>query len=442
MTERLLCPNERMTDAFDRASTMNFTTVAHVRGATSEQALRAALVQLEQRHPLLRAGIRRAGKRSRFVAGGAAAVALSLRAGSPADVQALAEASLQHRVWSDDGPRAELTYVRHSDADFSLLLGLHHVVSDGSSGILAMRDLLSFLGGEALSSEAVPSPGVNAFVPRSHGSLWTYARALAMVVRSSRAPRPRQLHKRSATPFEQRTPKLTRFRLASRDSLELARRARRAGATVHGILCAATAQAVREQLDAPSTVQRILHPVCLRRYLRAVAPQLGSPGQAVGCYVSSLETDHQVDATADLSALAREVTLAIQRKKAEGVPLLSAPVAGPMLTDRFANKPPAALREAAEGKLMVNTFAITNLGTLEQQLDVREQIGNLTLDDLYFVSANSILGALGASATSFRDELSFQLVGVVPLLAPEQVSALATRIEALLLDYARAPLAA
>jgi hypothetical protein len=136
-----------------------------------------------------------------------------------------------------------------------------------------------------------------------------------------------------------------------------------------------------------------------------------------------------------LSALAKEISTAVKRKKAEGIPLLTAPIAGPFLTDRFADKP-AKLRELAEHKLMLNTFSITNLGKLEHQLQLTAQIGTLTLEDVFFVAASSILGALGASATSFGDQLSFQLVGTTPLIAAETVVNLAGRIEALLLAYA------
>ncbi|MDB4990538.1 MAG: non-ribosomal peptide synthetase, partial [Myxococcaceae bacterium] len=431
--------NERMTDAFDRASTLNFTTVAHVQGATDEAQLQRALRQLEARHPLLRAGIARAGKRSHFIPDGALPIPLIAGDGPLDAVLSYAEQTLSHRVWDDAGPRAELRYLRHGPDDFSLLLCLHHVVSDGSSGILAMRDLLSFLSGEALSSEPVPSPGLNAFFPRGHGGFWSYARALAMIVRSSRAQRPRRLYKRSEAPFEQRTPHIHRLRLSREDSLELARRARTAGATVHGVLCAATAQAVREQLDTALTVQRVLHPVCLRRYLRELDPALEPPREAVGCYVSSLETDHQVGVHSKLATLAREISDAIKRKKAAGVPLLSAPIAGPLLTDRLAKAPSQKLRELAEDKLMLNTFSLTNLGKLEQQLGVRERFGALWLEDLYFVAAGSILGSLGGAATSYRGELSLQLVGVSPLLAREQVATLAAHVETMLLDYARTP---
>lgn len=84
-----------------------------------------------------------------------------------------------------------------------------------------------------------------------------------------------------------------------------------------------------------------------------------------------------------------------------------------------------------------NTFSLTNLGRLEQ-LDVHDRIGMLTLDDLYFVSAGSVLAALGASATSYRDVLSYQLMGSAPQVAPGQVVAIAARVESQLLEYARA----
>jgi len=437
MTNRLLSPNERMTDAFDRASTLNFTTVARVRGSTSEAELRAALGSLEQRHPLLRAGIERKGKQTRFIADGGAPIPLFVRDGARDEVLAIATQTLAHRTWSDEGPRAELTYVRHGVQDFSLVLLLHHVVSDGSSGIFAMRDLLSFLGGEPLSSAPVASPGSLAILPKRHAGLWSYLRTLRLIVASSRGEKPRRLHAPEKAPVEQRVPVCVRIELDDLDTQHVAQRARRVGATVHGLLCAAMALSVQRQLAAPWAMQRVLSPVCLRRYLRARGAARADVADAVGCYVSSIETDHRVVNGGDLSLLAREVTTQLQRKKADGVPLLTAPVAGPLLTDRFERAPPGKLQKLAEEKLMLSTFSITNLGNLESQLDLHTQYGALTLDDIYFVAAGSVLGALGASVTTYRGRLTMAICGVEPLITRAQLNAMRTQVEALLHEFAR-----
>lgn len=435
MTNRLLSPNERMTDLFDRASTLNFTTIARVRGELTQERLEAALRKLEQRHPLLRAGIRRAGKQSRFEAGAGAPIPLVSADGTAEAWQERAELSMAHRDWPDDGPRAELTWLRHAPRDQTLLLCLHHVVSDGSSGMFAMRDLLAFAADQTLSSAAVPSPGQSAFLPASHRGWRSTLRAVTMIARGMRGDKPRRLHRPSSLPVEQRRPRVERIRLSRDESLALAGRARQAGATVHGVLCAAVAQGLAQQFER-GTRQRVLHPVCLRRYTRELAPELPSPGEAVGCYVSSVETNHVIEAGTSLSTLARDFSEQVKQRKREGAPLLTAPIAGPLLTDRFMHKPVQAFRALAEGQLMLNTFSLSNLGRLEN-LGVRAQIGALTLEDLFFVAAGSVLSAFGASATSYGDELTLLLGGVEPMYAQEVTRSVAARVGHLLQEYAR-----
>jgi hypothetical protein len=42
-----------MIDALDRLGTMNFVTIARVRGPLSREVLEGALLRLQRRHPLL-----------------------------------------------------------------------------------------------------------------------------------------------------------------------------------------------------------------------------------------------------------------------------------------------------------------------------------------------------------------------------------------------------
>lgn len=55
-----------------------------------------------------------------------------------------AEVETQHETWPLGGPRVRCVRLRHSDADSTLLLTFHHVVADGKSGVVVMRDLIRF----------------------------------------------------------------------------------------------------------------------------------------------------------------------------------------------------------------------------------------------------------------------------------------------------------
>lgn len=430
MTERRsFCATECMVDVFDRAHTMSFTIVAKVRGVLGDEALNAALRALELRHPLLRARIERTQNRPQFVYGEAQPIPLHVQDGPEHSWQEPAARSLDHRVWDDAGPRAELTVIRHDDERSTLLLCLHHVVSDASSGIIAMRDLVRHLNGQPLASPVVHSPGQQHFLPKGHGNARWKARAALGIVRSMLGKKPyRHAHQPTAT----RHTELARITLEQDAARVLAQRAKRDGATVHGVLCAALATAVARESQRSTVQQRLLHPVDLRR-----ASSAGSQiADAIGYYVSSVNTNHMVATNGPLATLAREITEAVRAAKRRQEELLSAPIQGPWLTARVRGTGDLrGFRDYAEQKVTFNTFGITNLAHLEP-LGVSTEPNRVTLEDLFYVTANSVLGALGASASSFAGKLSFTLSWVEPTISRELAHTLLTHVREQLHAYA------
>ena len=433
---RPLDPAERMTDRFDLASTLNFTIVAEVRGPLSEPQLVHALRCLERRHPLLRAAVVRSELEIGLLAGAAAAIPLQVRDASSAQVLELAAASIDHAAWVDDGPRAHLTWLRHGPHHGTLLLRLHHVVSDGSSGMLAMRDLLSFLTQRELASvQPLASPGQEAFFPSSH------AQTRARFVEAARAnirPPPVEpalrLSRFAPGEFAARRVRVRRLTLTVDESSRLLARARRDRATVHGVLAAALAYAVCDEQGAAG-LQRIAHAIDLRRYLAEREPEGTPVGDAVGYYVSGIGTEHRVDVARPLGEQAAAITAAVRAAKAAGEPLISAPLRGADLVERTRGMPLDAFRELAEQRIFSDTFGITNLGPLER-LGLRTQVGELEVLDLFFVAAQSVMSQLGASAVSFAGRISLQLTAVEPLIAVAVLDRLAERSRALLVGYA------
>ncbi|HEY6879121.1 MAG TPA: hypothetical protein VI299_13940, partial [Polyangiales bacterium] len=83
----------------------------------------------------------------------------------------------------------------------------------------------------------------------------------------------------------------------------------------------------------------------------------------------------------------------------------------------------------------INSFALTNLGPLEA-LAPSTRYGTLELEDLYFVAAGSVLSTLGASASSFRGELSLQLSCVTPVIDEPTARALFARTREHLATFA------
>lgn len=180
--------------------------------------------------------------------------------------------------------------------------------------------------------------------------------------------------------------------------------------------------------------QRITHPVDMRRYLHSRYPESRVIGHCVGYYVSSVDTDHRVDVSQPLSLQARAITQAVRDHKAQGHPLLTAPVAGPWVTRLTRRMSPERFCAMAERDLMLATFSVTNLGPLET-LGLRADLGALQVDDVSFVAAGSVLAALGASATSFRGRIRLNLSGAAPLVAPAVFARLDERVREHLTRY-------
>ena len=429
MTEsRPLVAAEHMVDVFDRASTMNFTTIVAVRGPLDDDALDAALRAVERRHPLLRARIARKGG-LRFVMGEGEKIALRVLDATKEEVNGYAEATLAHRVWPDAGPRAELVHLRHALGHSTLLFTMHHVVGDGSSGVIVVRDILRALAG-TLPDGVVPSPGQNAFFPEGRGGMKDLFASLRAMSRASDT-KPFRLEPAQKADVSARCVHLHTITLDIVETDALLARARAASSTAHGVLVAATARAIAHE-GANGHPLRVMHPVDFRRMLDGTSR---TPiGDAVGYYVSSVETDLVVAKSGPLDALASEVSALVREKKREGEPYLMAPSAGKLAIAGEALLGISRFRTTAE-RTLPNTFAITNLAHLEA-LGLEETIGALTITHAYFVAASSVLCAIGASASTFGGSLRLVLATVAPLVPHETGARIAARIDAELRAFA------
>lgn len=223
-----------------------------------------------------------------------------------------------------------------------------------------------------------------------------------------------------------------RLRLSAPASDALARRARQAGATVHGAIMAAFALAIAQE-TGESDLQRMAHPVDLRRYLRERDPSAPAIPDVMGYYVSSITTEHEVQPDSALEPLAREITQAVRAAKAGREPPWTAPVRGPLLVERTRDLDIDAFRELCEHRVFTNTFGVSNLGALERW-GAQNTVGKLEVKDFFFAGASSVFNQLGASAVSFAGRTALLLNCVEPLVDRSLLDALGMRIERLLVE--------
>lgn len=439
MHARVCGPAERTSDFLDRASSLSFTVVASLTGLLDPQRIERALRCVERRHPLLRARIEYGVEGERFVFGEAAPIPLSVVHAGENTVLEQAVAQLNAASFGADGPRARATLLQHGVGGSSVLLCMHHTTSDGTSGMLVMRDLLGYAarGDDAEDVVALASPGQDAFFPAEHAQL-----KAAFQARLAAQGTP---ERRAALRVGDSVPELhtgatrtaaERFVLDEAISASLQRNAKHCRTTVHGVLCAALSVACGEVCAEPGLL-RIVHPVDLRRYLLERNPEGPRIGDACGYYVSALTTEHDLETAGGLSPLARRITAAVRSKKHEYEPLLTAPVQGPSLIALGSTMTLDTFRQLGDQKLFLNTFSLSNLGRLEALGVSTDMAGLEAVKDLYFVAATGILARVGASALSFGGRLAMQISYVTPSVEPRDGRQIAERTRQLLIDFAR-----
>ena len=420
MEARELGGVERMTLALDRVASVNCTTSARIRGKFDDTDLRHALDALARRHPSLVARLFRRRFRWYMQPNEVHSIeSRTIHCGSEAWAPH-AEAETKHQSWPLDGPRARCTRLRHDDADSTLLLTFHHVVSDGKSGVLVMRDLIRLLADPSLRLPVIPTSPQESFFPQADRPSENLGKAFGLLAHDMRATPAARLSFEGRAPVEARAQRVVPMRFTEEQTSELRTLARREGYTVHGLLSAALMLAIHDTGDwKDERTMRFFHPLDLRVYLEQIRQRTGEDlpriGEASGVYVSYVDSEHLVSPDTELHALGRDVTGQIQSQKADGIPFLTSPFSGRLIPWMRALLGSRRMLRLCESQLTRRSFAFTNLGLLER-LDVRERYGGLEIEELHFFAAVSTMGPLGATATTFRNRLQLNLGHVEPVL--------------------------
>ncbi|MFP2902949.1 condensation domain-containing protein, partial [Corallococcus sp. 4LFB] len=138
----------------------NIPTAVRLSGALDVAALRRTFTELVRRHESLRTTFRaQEGQPVQVVAPAAevplAQVDLSSDANAEARAQALAEEEVRRPFDLERGPLFRVTLIRLSDTEHVLLLSVHHIVSDGWSRGVLIREVGTLYGA---FSTGQPSP--------------------------------------------------------------------------------------------------------------------------------------------------------------------------------------------------------------------------------------------------------------------------------------------
>lgn len=405
---------------YDRAATLNFTTFATVRASIEADALERALRALQQRHPSL--GLRIDGQ-------GAAAVPVHWTEAERDVWVDLTAQELTDGLWSRDCAPMRCHAARHPDGATTLALTLWHPVSDGKSGIIAMRDLLGALAWpnapveprEPVRLESLQAPGFK------KGAAGRY---LARQRQHAKLGKP-------AVWRGQGTDGPASYAVAKVDLRpelvqDLSRHAKHHGVTLHGALSAALARSILAHAGAAPDAPHIsFHPVDMRRHLGDISHR-----DAFGYNISFIDAALRLSPERDFWTDAQHFHEAVHGAIDNGVHLFAA-TAGSILTRRIQRLMGVRLsRRLFEGPFGSNAFAISNLGALEQ-LGVHIDDHPLGLESMHFVGAASMTTQICASAVGLGGSVRCNIGTSSRGLPPDAAATLAAAMQADLEQAAR-----
>ncbi len=385
-----------------RATGRNLVLVATVRGQVEPHRLSAAMQAIRVRYPHL-GSIVETEPEPAFVTTDAP-LPLDVVPWEPGAWRATALAQSTERIPTSEAPPLRATLLAGDDRS-DLVVAFHRAVADGVSGSAVLEDMLRIHGGEAhpaVAADEVLAPPAEMLA----GSRWAAfltSRRLARQGSRMDVLSPLESAPLETSPREGATNAETGLIDAALDGAavdELGRRARSHGTTVHGTLCAALLQAIREDMRKYEGRADVFlgcdTPVDLRR-----------PGDlrpaAAGNLVSHALTGHRVHEHTLLFDLAAEISEAIRAAVREGEVFdlaRRAEAAGRHANDgrRFANRLKKRARAAA---------IVANLG----RLDFFERYGDLRLERISVVESSGIQGTraicLGAASVGPTSSLSF-----------------------------------
>jgi hypothetical protein len=196
------------------------------------------------------------------------------------------------------------------------------------------------------------------------------------------------------------------------------RRARLERTTVHGALSAACLLAAAGEWPQRRAVSlSCASMVSLRERLTPPVP-----ADAVGLFVSVVQTDHRVHSADGLWPLARAVTDQLHAAVERGDPLLGVPLAR-LLIPRLERIKDAAEINARLAAGPGSTFVLSNLGAVDAQLPALRR----RLHALHFAISPLAVLPLGVAAVTATSSLRVTFTFVEPILAEARAVAIADR---------------
>jgi len=318
--ERPLDTNEWLFALYNDLGAYRTAMAAVVEGPLTEPLLREAMARVQDRHPILRSRIAGGLEKPHWVPAKGREVTLRVLESSPTtSLEHLTEDDLQQPYDPAREPLWRCTWARRpGNGPHLLVVGMHHSVADGLSGLNIFTDLVATCG--SIQEGTPPLPNLPAGQPLDavlgETTLAQRVRGSIQRLRDAFSPRPSPPPplEAGAPPERRRTRVL--FRELPRGALTgLLARSRAEKATIAGALTAAFLDACRTQLRPVECVV-LHHPVNLRG--KAI------PREQVGTFAGNVSTTHVFRGPTPFWQVARHASRQLHEQVRSGSALVGA----------------------------------------------------------------------------------------------------------------------
>ena len=427
-TERALSPMEQTICVADGLCSMNFVMHCEILGQFGVEALHAGLDAVQARHPLLRMHLQGIDGHWWFRQG-AGPIPVRTLDGPMSMVFTEVEHELHLGFDCAQGPMLRSVWIRHTAGHSTLLVTFCHLIGDGISGSILLKDLMQALRGEHL--DVLPlAESMDSHVPSSARGL----RGFAGLMRLAGRRLGRILHHgplrflpvEQPASFEERRAAVRMMRFEPEFVSALSDRARREHTTLHGALSAAIVMASSPEIGAENA--HIAFSSALNMRDRFSPPI----GEDLGLYATLAYSTHVIGEETAFWSLARDLKQGLNEAIESGQPFLGLTGIAPWIMYRYrkAGGGKAGRQTAAKviSRGMIKAFALTNIG----KVAIAADNGAFRIASLGFVVSLSVLGSSAFTAATINGTLCLNSIVMEPVVSRESQNRVVERLRDIL----------
>jgi hypothetical protein len=421
---RPLTPFERMLVSMSDGALLNACVISRVRGPLTEARLTEALSDVQRRHPLLR--VRIVDGHS-YTEEDVPSIPLRVLDCDVPSTTAVVERELSVPLPVERGPLIRVSWLRHKSNLGTLVFTFHHVIGDGVSSSVLVRDLI----GAAAGTLNLPFRSLDTVTPleeilpaelRGWRGHWRFLRLFARsLLQAATQGRPLQLRVARWVPPAERTIHVLGRSLKGSFIGALAKKAHDEHTGVHGALAAAICMAVAEDGRAVKNTPVLFGSmVDVRDHLE---PAMGE--EEFGCYAGFSQFRELIDPCGDLWEVARRVQAELVRDAQHLRPLtMLRMVRLGMKFSGMGRRPTAEVANRFAQAAPV-TGGLSFVQSLPQaRLSIEPKVGPLEIETLHFAASPSAMGDMTFVASLFAGHLQLNAIWPEPSIDEPQANSI------------------